>query len=289
MKVLLALALPLLALLLFGSMAVACSRPGNDRRPTLRLATTTSTADSGLLDAILPDFERRYAVDVAVIAVGTGQALELGSRGDADVLLAHSRAREDAFLAAGDGIGRRDVMANDFVIVGPSGDPAGLASAGSASEAFARIAAARATFASRGDASGTFDRERVIWTSAGLDPGAKDDWYRSLGQGMGETLIAANEQRAYTLVDRATWLTMRATLDGLTLLFGGATIADNPDDSLRNPYGVIVVNPAKHAGVQAKLAEAFAAWITSPETQSAIGAFGRDTFGQSIFQPAMAR
>lgn len=251
----------------------------------LRLATTTSTADSGLLDAILPDFEQRYNARVDVVAVGTGQALKLGSNGDADVVLVHARAREDAFVASGDGINRRDVMYNDFIIVGPAADPAQVGAASDASDAFKRIARAEATFASRGDDSGTFSKEQSIWASAAITPTAELSWYKSLGQGMGETLQFANEQRAYTLTDRGTYLAMRDKLPELTIVLGGATIRENSDTRLRNPYGVIPVNPARHAGVNAELAENFAAWITSAETQQRIGRFGQDRFGQPLFYP----
>jgi tungstate transport system substrate-binding protein len=252
---------------------------------TLRLATTTSTADSGLLDAILPDFEQRSNAKVEVIAVGTGQALALGANGDADVVLVHARAREDAFVAAGDGINRRDVMYNDFIILGPQDDPAKVAAAANAREAFSRIAAAEAIFDSRGDDSGTFTKEQSIWASAAITPTAELRWYTSLGQGMGETLIVANEQRGYTLSDRGSYLAMRDKLPELRIVLGGATIAENPDPSLRNPYGVVPVNPAKHPGVNAELAEDFAAWITTAEIQQQIGAFGQDQFGQPLFYP----
>ena len=221
---------------------------------TLRLATTTSTADSGLLDAILPDFEQRYNAKVQVVAVGTGQALKLGSNGDADVVLVHARKQEDAFVAAGDGVNRRDVMYNDFIIVGPPDDPAGVKSTSRAIDAFKAIAAKGATFDARGDQSGTSTKELSIWASAGLTPTAALGWYKSLGQGMGETLITANEQRAYTLADRGTYLAMRDKLPNLTILVGGASITENKDKSLLNPYGVIPVNPQRHPIVNAKLA-----------------------------------
>lgn len=251
----------------------------------LRLATTTSTADTGLLEAILPDFEQRYSADVQVVAVGTGQALKLGENGDADVVLVHARAREDEFVAQGFGTNRRDVMYNDYVIVGPPTDPANVAQARSAADAFARIAAAEAPFASRGDDSGTFTKEQAIWSSAGISVTSDLDWYRSLGQGMGETLVAANEQRAYTLSDRGTFLAMRERLTELGIRFGGDTVGNNPDPSLLNPYGVIQVNPERHAGINAALSEQFVEWITAPETQEQIAAFGVDRFGQPLFFP----
>jgi len=263
------------------SQPTAAAQTGAAR--VLRLATTTSTQDSGLLDAILPDFERQYNAKVQVVAVGTGQALKLGENGDADVVLVHARKQEDAFVAAGNGINRRDVMYNDFIIVGPADDPAGIKGMPKATDAFKAIAAKSATFDARGDQSGTSTKELSIWASAGLTPTAKLGWYKSLGQGMGETLIAANEQRAYTLSDRGTYLAMRDKLPNLQILVGGATLAENKDKTLLNPYGVIPVNPQKHPNVNAELAEQFAAWITSPDTQAKIGAFGKDKFSQPLF------
>jgi tungstate transport system substrate-binding protein len=252
-------------------------------RQLLRLATTTSTADSGLLDAILPDFETRYNAKVEVVAVGTGQALKLGENGDADVVLVHARKSEDAFVASGLGVNRRDVMYNDFIVLGPADDPAGVKGTAKAAEAFKAIAAKQAIFDSRGDNSGTHTKELSIWASVGTTPTAELSWYKSLGQGMGETLIAANEQRAYILSDRGTYLSMRDKLPNLAILVGGATIDENQDKALLNPYGVIPVNPAKHQGIKAELAEQFAAWITSSETQALIGAYGKDRFGQPLF------
>lgn len=255
---------------------------------TLRLATTTSTADSGLLEAILPDFEQSNSAAVEVIAVGTGQALKLGENGDADVLLVHARAREEEFIANGFAIDRRDVMYNDFVIVGPNDDPAQLRGADSAKAAFQAIADKGATFAARGDDSGTATRELAIWASAGITPTAELQWYKALGQGMGETLQFANEQRAYTLSDRGTYLSMRDALPDLAIVLGGATIAENGDPTLRNPYGVITVNPERHPTINAALARRFTDWITSPEVQQLIGEFGRDEYGQSLFYPVAA-
>lgn len=262
------------------------SEPATTGPPqVLRLATTTSTADTGLLEAILPTFEQRYNADVQVVAVGTGQALKLGENGDADVVLVHARAREDEFVAQGFGINRRDVMYNDFVVVGPPTDPAKIGQASSAVDAFARIAAAEAPFASRGDDSGTYTKEQAIWASAGISVTSDLAWYRSLGQGMGETLVAANEQRAYTLTDRSTFLAMRERLSELGIRFGGDTVGDNPDPSLLNPYGVIQVNPERHAGINAALAQQFVEWLISPETQEEIDAFGVERFGQPLFFP----
>src|SRR6266511_233478 len=257
----------------------------SSERQVLRLATTTSTADSGLLDVILPDFEQRYNAKVDIVAVGTGQALKLGENGDADVVLVHARKQEDAFVAAGFGANRRDVMYNDFIVGGPSDDPAGIKDMQKATDAFKAIAAKQATFDARGDGSGTSTKELSIWASTGTTPTAELSWYKSLGQGMGETLTTANEQRAYALSDRGTYLSMRDKLPNLTILVGGASIDENKDKALLNPYGVIPVNPAKHPGIKADLAEQFAAWVTSPEVQAKIGAYGKDKFGQPLFYP----
>jgi tungstate transport system substrate-binding protein len=251
----------------------------------LRLATTTSTYDSGLLDVILPQFETEFNVQVDVVAVGTGQALAIGARGDADVVLVHARAREDQFVADGHAPARYDVMYNDFVIVGPPDDMAGIRGVPTAAEAFEKIADAGTPFASRGDDSGTHTKERGIWAKAGLEPGSNDGWYNSLGQGMGNTLIFANEQRAYTLTDRGTFLSMKNQLPNLTILVGGDSIANNPDPMLYNPYGVMPINPAKHPGVNYDLAMKFVRWLTSKPTQERIAEFGVARFGQPLFYP----
>lgn len=268
-------------------VATGCTLPGTEEQSTLRLATTTSTDDSGLLDSILPSFEEEYDAEVDVIAVGTGQALELGRRGDADVVLVHARDQEEQFVKSGHGLNRRTVMMNDFVIAGPEDDPARIQTADTAAEAFTLIAGTEAPFASRGDESGTHIKEQQIWDEAAITPNTADvTWYQSLGQGMGETLIAANEMDAYVLTDRATFLTMRDELPNLALLLGGDSIADNPDPVLNNPYGVIQVNPEQHPSVKAALARQFVTWITSPETQEQIAEFGREEYGQPIFLPA---
>jgi len=267
-------------LLLIVLFAAAC---GSSEPVVLRLATTTSTEDSGLLDAILPAFEEEYNARVDVVAVGTGQAIALGEAGDADVILVDARAREDAFVAAGHGTERFDVMYNDFVILGPPDDPAGIAGMNLGSEALAAISEAGATFASRGDDSGTHTKERQLWQAAGLAEPA-GDWYKSLGQGMGDTLRYANESAAYTLTDRGTFLSTRDSLPGLVILVGGESIAENQDPSLLNPYGVIPVNPDK-GNIEERLAQQFAEWLTSLETQAQIAEYGVDTFGQPLFYP----
>jgi tungstate transport system substrate-binding protein len=241
----------------------------------LILSTTTSTDDSGLLNYLLPDFEQRYNCQVDVIAVGTGQAIKNGQDGNCDVILVHSRPREDQFVAEGYGINRLDVMYNDFVIVGPEDDPAGIKGMKVAAEAFEKIAAAEASFVSRGDESGTHSKELSIWKEAGLTP--EGAWYISAGQGMGAVLTMAGEQQAYTLSDRATYLAMQEKVQ-LAILVEG-------DEILFNPYGVIAVNPEKHPGVNADLAAKFQTWLTSLETQEMIAEFGKEEFGQALFTP----
>lgn len=240
----------------------------------LILATTTSTEDSGLLEYILPDFEAKYNAEVDVIAVGTGQALELGQNGDADVVLVHSRAREDQFVADGYGTARYDVMYNDFILIGPAADPAGIKGMTDATAAFAKIAETGSTFVSRGDDSGTHSKEKAIWKAAEVTP--EGDWYISAGQGMGEVLTMSDEMGAYTLSDRATYVARQATGLKLEILVEG-------DPILFNPYGVIPVNPEKHPNINAELGQAFADWITSLETQELILSFKLND--QSLFTP----
>lgn len=251
----------------------------------LKLATTTSTYDSGLLNAILPAFETKYNCKVDVVAVGTGQAIAIGSRGDADVLLVHARQQEDQFVAQGHARERFDVMYNDFVVVGPKADPAKIAGSSAAADAFQRIAATRSPFASRGDKSGTNTQELSIWASAGITPTQEMAWYNALGQGMGETLLASNEKGMYTLTDRGTYLALKQKLPNLVILFGGNSLQENKDKTLLNPYGVMAVNPDKHPGVQYDMAMNFVRWILSPETQQRIGVYGVDKFGQPLFYP----
>ena len=219
-----------------------------------------------------------------MIAVGTGQALTLGEAGDVDVVLVHARAREDEFVAAGHGLARHDVMVNDFILVGPQADPAGVAGNLLVRDALAAIAVAGSPFASRGDDSGTHFKELSLWAAAGLDPRPDQAWYRSLGQGMGETLLFANETGAYTLADRGTFLAMRDSLPDLVVVVGGERIAENADPALLNPYGVIPVNPDK-GGIAADLAQDFVEWLTGAETQAVIATFGVEVYGQPLFYP----
>ncbi len=266
---------------------IACTSPVTTPSSNcrLRLSTTTSTADSGLLSAILPDFENKFNCKVDVVAVGTGQAIAIGQKGDADVLLVHDRPAEDKFVADRNARERFDVMYNDFIIVGPKSDPAKIAGMQRAQDAFRAIKDTQSTFASRGDKSGTNAKEQSVWATLGITPTKELVWYNSLGQGMGDTLVFANEKPAYTLSDRATWLAMRARLPNLMIIVGGNTIAENPDKLLYNPYSVMAVNPDKFPGVNYEMAMNFVKWITSPETQKMIGNFGVEQYGAPLFYP----
>lgn len=266
-------------LLLLALLAVP-ALAGAPKPAALVLATTTSTQDTGLLDVLVPAFEQRTGIHVKTIAVGSGEALAMGRRGDADVLLVHSKAAEEAFMAARFGESRRPVMHNDFVIAGPAADPAKVRGT-EAAEAFRRIAAAGATFVSRGDSSGTNVKELGLWKAAGASPRGKQ-WYVSAGQGMGETARIAAEKRAYLLIDRGTWLALAKGLAPLEVLSEGS-----PD--LFNSYRVIVVSPKAHPAVHVREARRFAAWIVAPETQAVIGDFGRAKFGRPLFVPDAAR
>lgn len=263
-------------LLLLGS---ACT----DRQPEMVLATTTSVYDSGLLEALLPAFEQQTGARVKVLAVGSGQAFEIGRRGDADVLLVHDPAGEEAFVAEGHGEARFEVMRNDFVIVGPREDPAGIRGVPRAVDALQIIARKGVTFLSRGDESGTHRREKTLWEKAGIAPGGA--WYLSVGQGMGDTLMMANEKRGYTLTDRSTFVAMQDRLPDLEILVGGKSFAENADADLLNIYSVIPVSPLRHPGVQTQLAHRFVAYLTSPEVQAQIARFGVERYGQPVFYP----
>ena len=252
------------------------------------LQSTTSTQNSGLFDAILPRFTAATGIEVRVVAVGTGQALKNARNGDGDVLLVHARAAEEAFVAEGWGVARRDVMYNDFVIVGPPADPAGIAGTADAAAALKAIAEAGAAggeggaaFASRGDDSGTHVKELALWRAAGIDPAGLDQasrggtWYRETGSGMGATLNLAVGMGAYALTDRGTWIAFRNKGDFRVLVEG--------DDRLFNPYGVILVNPARHPRVKAAEGQAFIDWLTGAEGQAAIGAYRLE--GKPLFFP----
>ena len=235
------------------------------------LATTTSTQDSGLLDEILPLFDKKSECVVKTVAVGSGQAIEMGVKGDADVLLVHSPEDEEQFMADGHGSSREAVMHNDFVLVGPPDDPAGVADAGDAAEALSRIADQKAPFASRGDDSGTHTKELSIWEKAGVEP--KGSWYIETGQGMGETLTVADQKQAYTLSDRATFLATKSL---------EADIAFEGSDDLLNNYHVIVVD---HEGTNTGCAEEFSSWILDKPVQDTIAKFGVEEYGEQLFAP----
>jgi tungstate transport system substrate-binding protein len=258
-------------LILVFALALAVSVQGAEH--VLRLATTTSTDNSGLLKHLLPTFEKSSGFQVHVIAVGTGKALRMGQDGDVDVVMVHARSDEDKFVAAGYGVNRRDLMYNDYVIVGPKQDQAGIGGIKDAAAALARIAAKEAVFISRGDESGTYKKEQALWQTADIMPQGK--WYRSIGQGMEQALQIASEMQGYTLADRGTWLALRKKLD-LSVLVQG-------DRRLFNPYGVIAVNPARYPDVNYLGAMAFVTWLTSPEGQNQIVAFKIE--GETLFFP----
>jgi len=241
----------------------------------LKLATTTSTEDSGLLDVLLPEFEKDTNYKVKVIAVGTGQAIEMGEAGDVDVLLVHSRKSEDKFVADGFGVNRLDVMYNDFIIIGPAEDPAGIKGSTDVLKAFAAISQKQVAFVSRADDSGTDKKEKGIWEKAEIKPAGT--WYIESGQGMGDTFRIADEKKAYTLIDRATYLALKDKYK-LEIMIEG-------DKSLLNPYGVIPVNPDKFPNVDFEGATKFAEWLTSEKGQKMIGEFGVKEFGQQLFVP----
>lgn len=242
----------------------------------ITVASTTSTENSGLFDYLLPIFEEKTGIEVRVIAQGTGQALETGRRGDADVVFVHAPAAEKAFVEEGAGVERFEVMYNDFVIVGPDSDPAGIRSTKEASEAFAKIAEAKATFASRGDDSGTHKAELRLWKEAGIDIGKTGgSWYRELGSGMGPTLNTAAQMPAYTLADRGTWISFENR--------GPLEILVEGDPKLFNQYGVILVNPKKHSHVKQEAGQTFIDWLVSEEGQQAIADYKLN--GQQLFFP----
>ena len=272
-----------LCFLLFAILVSACasampSSPVALSNPNLILATTTSTQDSGLLDVLVPRFEEQTGYIVQTIAVGSGEALKMGEEGNADVLLVHAPSSEVAFMEAGNGTDRFLVMHNDFIIVGPAADPAGIKGMTSAVDAFRAIFESGSSFITRGDDSGTHKKELALWKSAELDPqGAGQPWYIETGQGMGASMIVASEKEAYIFTDRATYL---ANKDNFQL---GVMVEG--DNSLLNVYHVITVNRTKWPKVNYDGALAFAKFMTQPETQEAIGKFEVDTYGQPLFYP----
>ncbi|HZG82906.1 MAG TPA: substrate-binding domain-containing protein [Brevibacillus sp.] len=249
--------------------AAPAPTPSASEKKEIILATTTSTQDSGLLDALLPVFEQQSGITVKVIAVGTGQAIKLGEEGNADVLLVHSRKAEDEFVEKGFGINAYDVMYNQFYIVGPAEDPAGIKGVQSAKEAMVKIAEKQSPFVSRGDDSGTDKKEKSIWKEAAITPGGS--WYISSGQGMGETLQMADEMRAYTLTDEATFLSRKLNLEVLV----------QGDKSLLNPYGIIQVKSSAKPEEGMQLIRFF----TEEQGQKLIGEFGKETYGKGLFVP----
>jgi len=243
---------------------------------TLILATTTSTQDSGLLDVLIPAFEKQSGYVVKTIAVGSGQAMALGQKGEADVLLVHTPEAEQKFVAEGHGVNRRIVMHNDFVLVGPPADPVGVKAAKGVAEALKAVQTKGALFISRGDKSGTHAAELKLWKAAGVVPEGQA-WYQSTGLGMGQTLNVASEKRGYTLTDRGTYLSLKKRLD--------LAIVREGDASLLNVYHVIEVNPAKFPRVNAAGAKAFADFMVAPATQKAIQSYGVEKFGGAPFFP----
>jgi tungstate transport system substrate-binding protein len=238
----------------------------------LRMSTTTSTENSGLLKVLLPPFEQQNDCKVDVISVGTGKALKLGEAGDVDVVLVHARTLEDKFVAEGFGVNRKDVMYNDFVVLGPADDPAGVKGSKTTAEAFAKIAEKQAPFVSRGDESGTHQKEKEIWEAAGVKPSGA--WYVEAGQGMGEVIVMATEKGAYTMADRGTYNAFKKEKTDLAIVFDG-------EEGLFNPYGVIAVNPKKHPHVKHDLALKFIDYITGPVGQKIIADYTVD--GDPIF------
>jgi tungstate transport system substrate-binding protein len=271
-----------LAALLVGVAVAAAGCGGDSSEPTAKstpsgamiMATTTSTRDTGLLDTLVPAFEKATECRVKTVAVGSGQALDLGARGQADVLLVHSPDAEATFMRQGHGWAREAVMHNDFVLVGPAGDPAKAAGAGGIEPAMQAIAETKSPFASRADDSGTNAKELTLWKQAGIEPSGS--WYIKTGQGMGPTLVISNQKDAYTLSDRGSFLASKH-LAGKILVDG--------DPQLQNPYHVIVV---RHSGTNVGCARAFSSWITSAPTQKLIGGFGKRRYGQALFHPDAA-
>lgn len=259
---------------LFSITFVLCAMPVSAQE-RLKISSTTSTDNSGLFGALNPPFEKRFNCRVDVIAVGTGKALKIGESGDVDVVFVHAREAEDKFIAEGHGVNRRDVMYNDFIIIGPQEDPAGIRGFKDAKKALAAIAEKGSLFISRGDDSGTHKKELTLWKKAKILP--KGKWYAEAGQGMGAVIQIANEKKAYALADRGTYLAYSDKVD-LTLLCEG-------DKDLFNPYGIMAVSPAKFPHANYILAMAYIGWVTSQDGQKIIREFGVEKFGQPLFIP----
>ncbi len=259
--------------------ALVSSTPALAQDKSIMVASTTSTQDSGLFGHILPKFKAKTGIDVKVVAQGTGQALDTGRRGDADVVLVHAKAQEEKFVADGFGVKRFDVMYNDFVVIGPKSDPAGIKGGKDVLAAFKAIGDKGAPFVSRGDKSGTHAAELALWRKAGLDPAAsKPVWYREIGQGMGAALNTAGGMGAYALSDRGTWISFKNR--------GDLDIVVEGDRQLFNQYGIMLVNPAKHPHVKKEEGQQLIDWIVSKEGQDAIGSYTIN--GQQLFFPNAA-
>ncbi len=240
---------------------------------TVRMAVTTSFHNSGLADVLLPEIAADLGLEVQLLVVGTGQAIRLGEAGDVDAVLVHARAAEEAFVAKGYGLYRREIMFNDFILVGPAADPAGLGEVGTAAEAMKQVAAAEALFVSRGDDSGTHKREMSLWQAAGLDPSGFGPWYRAVGAGMGAALNTATAMDAYILADRASWLNFKNKADRIVVFEG--------DPALFNQYAFLPVNPTRHAHVKAEAVAALEDWLTSDKAEGLIN--GYRIGGQTLF------
>ncbi len=266
--------------LFFALLAACVATVAQAQDRFITVASTTSTEQSGLFKHLLPIFEKKTGVQVRVVALGTGQALDLARRGDADVVFVHAKAAEEKFLADGEGVKRYPVMYNDFVLVGPKSDPAGVGGSKDILEALRKVQQSQALFVSRGDRSGTHMAELALWKAGGVDlEKAKGAWYRDTGQGMGPALNTASSMNAYLLADRGTWLAFKNRGD-LTLLVEG-------DKRLFNQYGVMLVNPAKHPSVKEELGQMFIDWVISPEGQAAIAGYRIN--GEQLFFPNAAQ
>jgi tungstate transport system substrate-binding protein len=262
------------------ALAAWLATPAHAQDKSITVASTTSTQDSGLFGHILPMFKQKTGIDVKIVAQGTGQALDTARRGDADVVLVHAKPQEEKFVAEGFGRKRHDVMYNDFILIAPKGDPAGVNGTQDIAAALRKIKAKGAPFVSRGDRSGTHAAEIALWKSAGIDIAAeKSAWYREIGQSMGAALNTASAMNAYTLADRGTWLSFKNR--------GELVIAVEGDQRLFNQYGVILVNPAKHAHVKKELGQTLVDWLISPEGQQAIASYRVN--GEQLFFPNAAK
>jgi tungstate transport system substrate-binding protein len=266
----------LLRLALAFTAILAVTVPASTQDKSITVASTTSTENSGLFKYLLPIFKEKTGIDVKVVALGTGQALDVGRRGDADVVFVHAKPLEEKFVADGEGVARYEVMYNDFVVIGPKSDPAKIAGSKDVLEAFKKIAAAKASFISRGDKSGTHAAELKYWKEAGIDPETgKGSWYKEIGQGMGAALNTASSSNSYVLSDRGTWISFKNR--------GDLKIVVEGDRRLFNQYGVMLVNPAKHPNVKKELGQTFIDWLVSPEGQKTIANYKID--GEQLFFP----